>query len=238
MKKQNARSALKKFYKHLNLLLLMKKRAQFSIENFPRFPHGIRKRGQFFILAAVILAGIIISLGLTTNEVRVNREPENFYDFSYEVSKEAGVVLDHEIYYGFDDDVNLEDFVDLLAQDIRDKDPDANLIFIYGNTAEMILRNYGAETVGAEGEDVTGGGGYIINTISFCSGNSCSSTDTSQLAETHGDEWTQPINLGEDADSMNIEIRGQDYNFPISEHKQVIFIMQKDVEDETFIAVE
>lgn len=199
----------------------------------------MRKKGQFFILAAVILAGIIISLGIVTNYVQVNREPENFYDFSYEVSKESGVVLDHQIYYGFDDDDNLTNFVDLLARDVRDKDPDVNLIFIYGNNEGMVLRNYGSESVGTEDGEVSGGGGSVISTITACLEDSCYSIYISQLAETFEDtEWDIIMELEDGAESIDITIRNQEYTFPVSEHKQVIFIMQKDVEDETFIAVE
>jgi len=223
----------------------MKKRGQFSKENFPSFPQlKIRKRGQFFILAAVILAGIIITLGLVTNKVQVNREPENFYDFSYEIGKESGEVLDYQIYacgpetFSCEDNENLEDFVDKVAADVRDTDPDANLIFIYGNQDGMLLKNYGSRAVNAGGEDVEGGGAPTVSTIRTCSGNSCSATETTQPVGTFEDIWIVDIDIEEGADSMDITIRDQEYTFSVSEHKQVIFIIQKDVEDETFIAVE
>ena len=197
----------------------------------------MKKKGQFFILAAVIIAAVIVSLGLTTNYIRVNREPENFYDFSYEVRKESGVVLDHQIYSDFDDDANLTNFVDLLATDVRDKDPDANLIFIYGNNSEMNIRNYGSEAIGSGGEDIPGGGEESENQIVFLLGGSPITTQVGGTYDQYLDAWVQTILL-EGEDNMEIEIRGQLYDFPVSEHKQVIFIMQKDVEDETFIAVE
>ena len=197
----------------------------------------MKKKGQFFILAAVIIAAVIVSLGLTTNYIRVNREPENFYDFSYEVRKESGVVLDHQIYSDFDDDANLTNFVDLLATDVRDKDPDANLIFIYGNNSEMNIRNYGSEAIGSGGEDIPGGGEESENQIVFLLGGSPITTQVGGTYDQYLDAWVQTILL-EGEDNMEIEIRGQLYDFPVSEHKQVIFIMQKDVEDETFITVE
>ena len=214
---------------------------KFLGENFSRFPHGILKKGQFFILAAVIIAAVIISLGMTTNYVRVNREPENFYDFSYEVRKESGVVLDHQIYSDFDDDVNLTDFVDLLAEDIRNKDPDANFIFIYGSNDGMVVRNYGEEDVDAGGETVPGGGeigGSQIGTVS--SGGDYIGTVVDEEHKLFKDDWVKEIGKEklEDTDKLKVKIKGNDYDFAVSEHKQVIFIMQKDVEDETFIAVE
>ena len=204
---------------------------------------GMRKGGQFFILAAVILAAVIVSLGLTTNYVRVNKEPENFYDFSYEVRKESGVVLDYQVYSDFEEGVSdddLEDFVGLMAADIRDKDPEANFIFIYGDNTPvesgggMKVRNYGREPV----SDIPGGGEVFHNQISFIIGDNYVGTSVEATSDEYGDFWVQTIPLTENDDTLGLEIRGQEHIFPVSEHRQVIFVMQKDVEDETFIAVE
>ncbi len=53
----------------------------------------MNKRAQFFLLAAVIISVVVISLGITANRATVNREPGNFYDFSYEVKRETGAVF-------------------------------------------------------------------------------------------------------------------------------------------------
>jgi len=112
----------------------------------------MNRRAQFFLLAAVIISAVVISLGITANRATVNREPGNFYDFSYEVKREAGAVLDYEIYTNVQiDGVDqpLEDFVRLLAKDISDKNPDANFKFIYGNNENLIEKDFGDTGAGA-----------------------------------------------------------------------------------------
>ena len=100
------------------------------------------KKGQFFLLAAVIISMVIVSLNLATNRATVRDEPESFYDFSYEVQRESGSVLDYDIYTNIDGG-SLEEFTDLAAKDARDKNPDAEFIFIYGNNQGMHIKNYG-----------------------------------------------------------------------------------------------
>ena len=58
-------------------------------------------RGQFFLLAAVIISVVVISFGVSSNVAKGNREPEDFYDFSYEMKREVGAVIDYEIYSDF-----------------------------------------------------------------------------------------------------------------------------------------
>jgi hypothetical protein len=56
------------------------------------------KKGQFFLLAAVIISVIVLSLGATTNRVIVQNNFQDINDFTYEVEREIGEVLNYEIY--------------------------------------------------------------------------------------------------------------------------------------------
>lgn len=196
------------------------------------------KRAQFFLLAAVIIAAIVISLGITANQARVSYEPGSFYDYTYEVKREVGAVIDYEIYtdiVGGD----LDDFVQILANDIKDKDPEANFMFAYGNSDGMVLSNYGVEEVitSVDDEPVEGSGKEVTSTI--CIGNKCSEVSNSKKDFNEG-SGVKIVTMEEMEGEENIEInmKGNHFSFPISKHKQVIFIIQKDVNDETFIAAE
>ncbi len=191
----------------------------------------VGKKGQFFILAAVILSAVIISLGLVSNSVRVNREPENFYDTTYEVKKESGELLDYEIYQGFADDENLEDFVDKYAKDLRDQDPDSNFVFIYSDGSDVTLKNYGVDDAG----DVKGGGSTTLSSISFYGVN----TDEEQnYDEYNNDAWTKTLSQDEIGDIFTLSIKEQEYDFPLSDYKQVIFIREKEVNNESFVDIQ
>ncbi len=185
----------------------------------------VNKRAQFFLLAAVIISAVVISLGISANRATVNREPGSFYDYSYEVKRETGAVLDFEIYNMTDPNQEIEKFVDLLAEDIRDKNPDANFKFIYGNNTYLVERDFTS----------TGANAEAPSTICF-SGVTC--LEKEDDAGDYGDDLVEHYKdeIGTSG-SFKITVEGYDFEFPISEHRQVIFIMQKDVEDESFITV-
>ncbi len=196
----------------------------------------IQKRAQFFLLAAVVISAVVISLGFVANKATTNREPGSFYDFSYEVQRETGAVIDYEIYTISEGE--LEDFVDLLAEDISDRDPDSNFIFIYGNNTGMTLKNYGSDSVDIGDEVVAGSGSTAISSICL-PGGSCLDvgTDAGDFNSDTGEATWNETDL-EGMGEITVTIGDNDYEFPFSEHKQVIFIIQKETEDENFISVE
>ena len=70
---------------------------------------------------------------------------------------------------------------------------------------------------------------------SLCLGSYCQDIEVANKVwnDTTG---TTTYNL-EEAEEFSVGIDGYNYSFPISRHRQVIFIMQKGVGDESFIAV-
>lgn len=113
------------------------------------------KKGQFFLLAAVIISVIVISLGATTNRVIVSENNfKELDDFSYQVDREIGEVLNYEVYTridstdGGDGEGRVEEFARLIATEMQDKDPNMEFIFIFGNYESMTVANYGEGDIG------------------------------------------------------------------------------------------
>ncbi len=196
----------------------------------------MKKGGQFFLLAAVIISAVVISLGVGTNRVVVNDEPGSFYDFSYEVKREVGVVLDYEVYSGFDTNVNLSEFVDLLAEEIEERSPGSDFIFIYGNRDDMDLKNYGSESIYADGVEIEGLNAEVISRI--CLEDACQAIDEN-IVDFESSEViavTDFTRMG--SDDILVEIEGNEFVFPLSDYRQVIFIMQKEIGGDRHIIVE
>lgn len=193
------------------------------------------KRAQMFLLAAVIISLVVISLGITANQAKVKKEPNSFKDFAYEVKRETGAVVDFEVYSGFDDDANLTNFVELLAEDIKDRDPNANFLFLYGDNDSMTLKNYGSDTV-TIGDDITeGAGSQVPGKICFGGGSSTTCINPPVIKGDYGfgEGTIYPLkNI-----TMVIEVFGQDFSFFVSKHRQVIFIIQKSVKGEEYVFV-
>ena len=183
---------------------------------------ALNKRAQIFLLAAVIVSAIIISLGITANQAKVSSDPKDFYDFSYEVKREVGAVMDYEIYTNFSEDDDLEEFIDILAENIQDINPGTNFMFIYGNNKSMILKNYGSKKSNMTSE---------ISIGSFY-----------KKMENPGENSKTIINIDEteleNANEIIVEIKKNKFSLPISDYRQVIFLMQKDIKDESFVTFE
>ncbi|MBS3087044.1 hypothetical protein J4226_00430 [Candidatus Pacearchaeota archaeon] len=201
----------------------------------------INRRGQFFLLAAVIISAVIISLGAGTNKVIGNEEPGSFYDFSYEVKREVGAVLDYEVYSGFDSSVNLTEFVNLLAGEIEERSSGSNFIFIYGNSTKMELKNYGSDSVYIDGVEVEGLNTGVTSRV--CLKAMCQEIDESivdfdsEISTSMQVAIDDARNLASNT-NVTVEIKGNVFEFPTSKYRQVIFIMQKNVGDDRHIIVE
>jgi len=196
---------------------------------------GYNKQGQFFLLAAVIIAVVIINLGITANKATVNNEPEDFVDSTYNIHKEAIAVIDYEIYTNISDEEDLEDFIDKLAIDVKDKDPDSNFMFIYGNDALMKFKNFGSEDAIVEDEIVKGNGRIVISSI-CAPGGTCLNIPISIGYFNNSYGYTEITNLS-GQNTFDIDIGEDTFTFPVSKQRQVIFIIQKEVEDENFVSV-
>ncbi len=200
----------------------------------------LNKRGQFFLLSSVIISAIVLSFGAIDNGAEVNPEPRDFEDFSYDMKREAGSVIEYEIYSNFQSQKDIDDFVRDVADDIRDSDPFANFMFIYGDTTDLYLKNYGSELVYActSGDancnnGIPGGGNKFNGTLYYGS----TSQDVSWSYSASSNLWEAEFNSLVAGSTLDVIIGGDKFAFPIEDSKQVIFVIQKEVENENFVSI-
>jgi hypothetical protein len=195
----------------------------------------MKKSGQFFLLAAVIISAIVISLGVSTNRAVVNEEPDSFYDFSYEVEREIGAVLDYGVYTNFEDEVNLTEFVELLSEEIFEEDPDAEFLLVYGNQSEMKTKNAYAE------KEV-----YVNCKVvepspmpqhKQCLKKACK--EVNEKSKYYAVAQDKPVQNScpgkENENEVHIEVDSIGYDFPTTGHNQVIFLMTKDIDGDIYV---
>ncbi len=202
----------------------------------------VNKNGQFFLLSSVIISVIVLSFGAIANGAEVNPEPVNLKDFSYEMKREAGAVIEYDIYNGFPTGFNLSVFVQNISEDIRDKDPYANFMFIYGNSSQLYLKNYGSELIYAcaSGDaetcsEIRGAGTQFNGTLSYGSTSNSVSWDYSDSSNL----WEGEFNSADfgASSTLDVIISGDVFSFPIEDSYQVIFVIQKEVDDENFVSI-
>jgi len=129
------------------------------------------KTGQFYIIAAAIIAVLLVGLAATVNYVMVTSTPARFYDLGEMYKLEGPNVVDQGIYQGTPDKINetLSNFTNIFYANAKLKDPNIQIISVFGNSSGISPINYGKEEV-----NVTGGG--VTTTLGASEGKSVIST--------------------------------------------------------------
>ena len=115
----------------------------------------MNKRAQFFILSAVIIASIIVSLASVKNFATTGDAPKKFYYYSQQLEDEAGAVVDYALYNdpsGTDTNVknNLNNFLQQSIEKTLEGDPGMEIFACYTNSSNstaLICQNNGTSIV-------------------------------------------------------------------------------------------
>jgi hypothetical protein len=103
-----------------------------------------QKRGQFFILAAVLIVSVVIGMALYVNQVYLQETPENIVSLRDELGEESRMVIDYGLYRG--DDKVFGEFVEEMVKNIYQyRDSKLDLVFIYGNKTTLKVLNFGED---------------------------------------------------------------------------------------------
>ena len=93
------------------------------------------KRAQFFILSAVIIASIVVSMTTVKNYVSTGDVPKKFYYYSQQLENEAGAVVDYAL-YNSQDSTKLKEFLDLSIDRTLQSDPNMEIFACYTDPAD------------------------------------------------------------------------------------------------------
>jgi hypothetical protein len=197
------------------------------------------KGGQFFILAAVILSGILISLSSVRNYVSSVEKQEAFYDLSKEIKEESFEVLDYGIYNNKDMPRLIENFTSEIAKYSLDKEPDLEFIFIYGNESSLAVENYGKNEsylkIGDEIEKVSGGGEMIRSNIALNFENENFNLGVFNSKKNYNSNWNKKVSPIKK--NIAVAFGGSNYNFSLGKNQQFFMIVKKILNNEEYIEV-
>ena len=120
---------------------------------------GFGKRGQFYLIAAIILATIIIGISVVVNYSK-KQDSGNLENLKEEIQIESENVLDYGVYNELSDSAMKTLMTDFSKDYINSKGKDKNLYFIFGkegingltvvssqSSEETARINVGGETV-------------------------------------------------------------------------------------------
>lgn len=173
----------------------------------------MNERGQVFLMATLIIAGILISLVRVSNQSITRDEPEAFFDLSDEISFETKRVLDYGVINSI---TNINDSISSLLSNYSENIGNQDVAFVYGNAFTGIYAYY-YQTVNVVGVTLLDG---IVVTIPVQTGTPIDA------------EYSQSAN------TVTIRIENVDYTFELKPGQNFYFVLAKDEEGEKFVTVE
>ena len=178
----------------------------------------MNKKAQFYLIAAILIVGIVVILAGITNYITTRKAPVKFYDLGNEFKEEGTRVVDYGI-YNSQDTLNL---MESLAEQFKDyseeKDIRTELVFVFGNTEEIRTVTYTTHQTGQVSLTIPGDTFTVPG------------QDTKQKRVD-----SNPI-TSSDFDEVKVEILEQEYTFELHEGENFFFVISKKTSDEEYIA--
>lgn len=120
------------------------------------------KRGQFFLVAALVISGILIGLAGIYTEVNAPQEDLSVYDLSSELNYESLQVIDQGVYTGLSQQQINNNILNLTEYYVE-KDPKKDFTIVYGDEESVTVRQYVATDTGSVG--VSTGGSRVTENV-------------------------------------------------------------------------
>lgn len=183
----------------------------------------VNQKAQFYLIAAIIIASIIVILSGITNYIITKNKPIKFYDLSQEFKEEGARVVDYGTYTTTEprDTIQLmENLTEQFAQYSEEKDMQTELVFVFGNQTNLTSVTYTSQNTGEVKLTMPGLSSKIPGEAT--KQKNINSTDPSML----------PF------DTVNITLLGQEYLFQLHKGENFFFVISKNITQtqEVFIA--
>ncbi|GEM_PF-2103699 len=172
----------------------------------------MNKRGQFFLVGAFVIVGIILGLSASVNFAEVQQDREYFYDQAREVEQETKKIMDYGVFYNKDVLSTTSDFLFEYNEQIGQDDA----LFIY-KADEPALQVYALYFEESN-----------IGSVSLLGG-----TATVPVNK----NTAKVVNVVVDGENIIAYMDGREYKFELREGYNLFYALSKEEEDERLVAV-
>ncbi len=164
------------------------------------------KSGQFYLIAAIILASVIIGISTVSNYSKKSKSFE-VYDLKEELQIESGNVIDYGISRGLSQIEMYELLNDFTQAYIDSESNNKDLYFVFGDEDNMTLKGFqnSPQTVSLNNAVITTAQGAFIGGIN-------------------------PV--GED---INVSVAGDNHDFKLESGENFYFIISKKIGDNEYV---
>ena len=172
----------------------------------------MERRGQVFLIAAIIVVGALVSISSIFNAARARSSNEQFYDLSREIKFETKRVLDYGIYYRADTDTLVKQFLEEYASYIAQQ----KVLFLVGNESGLFGLYFQNNALSGSVNIVTGQ--TTVVPIQVVRQEEARVTPNQQTGE------------------VSVAIDGAEYVFKLLSGENFFFVIIKEENDEAFVA--
>ena len=172
----------------------------------------LNKKGQFYLIAAIVLATIMVGLTTILNYSRT--EPNiQIYDLKEEIQLESRNVFDYGLNNGYSSESQFNALLNNFTQDYINYYKDKNLYFIFGNKDNITIS-------GRQKTD---------KLVSIGAGSS------QKIITNKAGEFTGSIDPEETAEKITLDIDNLQYNFSLNEGKNFYFVISQKTDGGEYI---
>jgi hypothetical protein len=175
------------------------------------------KRAQFFLVAALIIAALLISLATINNYARVSKEDTKFKTILESLSYESARVIDSGVYQSADQEL-INNHLSSLVENYSVSSPDSDFFVVYGSSTNLTLFNY--NSCNSAGE---------IGIGSDVSSEVC-------LSQRANGPCNSGKNCRQEGDMIILTISGNRYQFSLQEGQNFYVVLKKNKAGETYVA--
>lgn len=202
----------------------------------------MNKRGQFYIIAALIIAAIIAGLVSEANYAIRRPKPVKFYDLSKDYETEVTKIIDSGVYLSKGDDwINeaVANFTKKFLEYAQEKDPNLQLLYLYGNRDEITVVNYAQGDAEIEipedpskNQIISGGGAFAESEVNIEIGETTFTRSIKERMEYFKDISTN-IKFG--GGSIKVIVAGIAHDFDLTKGDIIHYIVETESNKEIHI---
>ena len=174
---------------------------------------SINKKGQFYLVAAIIIVMIISGIASVKTYAVINAEPKSIQEISGELREENPRIVDYGIYNNQEIKSVIENFDSNFSEYFLKKTENANIVFIYGNRSNLYSIQYNNFSTGSVFATVGGSAPTWGNTNILSNITQITPADS----------------------SVNVSILNRNFAFNITDNEMFYFLITQEKEGEIII---
>lgn len=199
----------------------------------------MNKRGQFYIIAALIIAAIIAGLVSEANYAIRRPKPVKFYDLSKDYEAEVTRIIDSGVYQGKSDvEINgdVANFTKQFLEYAQEKDPNLQLFYLYGNNNSITVVNYAISDADVIAENkfskLSGGGAFAVSEVNIEIGGAKFTRSVEERMEHFRNISDTITNPG---DEIGVVVAGIAYSFDLRGGDIIHYVVETESNEEIHI---